>query len=84
MESKLTLKLDTGAIRRAKQFIKTHKGNSLSKLVEGYFNSLTSVEGTGEGKKLPPIVSGLAGSIKNHKGRNIKDSYTDYLIEKYK
>jgi hypothetical protein len=84
MESKLTLKLDSEAIRRAKQFIKTHKGNSLSKLVEGYFNSLTLKDSVEKEKKLPPIVSNLAGIIKTNKEENVKERYTDYLIEKYK
>jgi hypothetical protein len=84
VETKLTLKLDTGAIKRAKYYIKTHKGNSLSKLVEQFFNSLTSRETNINEQKLPPIVSGLAGIIKNHDELNVKDSYTDYLIEKYK
>jgi hypothetical protein len=84
MESKLTLKLDSEAIRRAKQFIKTHKGNSLSKLVEGYFNSLTLKDSVEKEKKLPPIVSSLAGIIKTSKEENVKERYTDYLIEKYK
>lgn len=84
MESKLTLKLDTGSIKRAKQYIKVHKGDSLSKLVEKYFNSLTSKENKKEVKKLPPIVSSLAGIIKNYKEENINDNYTEYLMEKYK
>ena len=84
MESKLTLKLNTGAIRRAKYYIKVHKGNSLSKLVEKYFNSLTSTLDEHEEDKLPPIVAGLAGIAGKHKVENVRDAYTDYLIEKYR
>jgi hypothetical protein len=64
MESKLTLKLDSGSIKRAKKYIENHKGFSLSKLVENYFNSLTKEENEGAAGKLPPIVSGLAGIAK--------------------
>jgi hypothetical protein len=56
----------------------------LSKLVEGYFNSLTLKDSVEKEKKLPPIVSSLAGIIKTSKEENVKERYTDYLIEKYK
>jgi hypothetical protein len=84
MESKLTLKLDTRTIGRAKRYISTHRGNSLSKLVENYFNSLTKNESNDDGKNLPPIVSGLAGIAKKGGVRNSKEAYTDYLIGKYR
>ena len=84
MESKLTLKLDTRTIGRAKQYIHTHRGNSLSKLVENYFNSLTKNEINEDNERLPPIVSSLAGIANKGKFKNIKESYTDYLIGKYK
>jgi hypothetical protein len=84
MESKLTLKLDSGAIGRAKRYIHHHRGGSLSKLVENYFNSLTRGLPEEKSKKLPPIVSGLAGVAKKNKVKNIKDGYTGYLTEKYR
>jgi Family of unknown function (DUF6364) len=84
MESKLTLKLNTLTIGRAKRYIHKHRGNSLSKLVENYFNSLTDNELDEDNKKLPPIVSSLAGIAKKDKIKNIKSDYTDYLIGKYK
>jgi hypothetical protein len=84
MESKLTLKLDTRTISRAKRYIHAHRGHSLSKLVENYFNSLTKNELDEDNKKLPPIVSSLAGIANKGKIKNIKEDYTDYLIGKYK
>jgi hypothetical protein len=84
LESKLTLKLDSGAIGRAKKYIQRRKGVSLSKLVENYFNSLTRGQPEEKSKKLPPIVSGLAGVAKKNKVKNTKDDYTDYLTEKYR
>jgi hypothetical protein len=83
MEAKLTLKLNSGSIKRAKQYIRSHKGNSLSKLVERYFNSLTALDENKEEKKLPPIVASLAGVIKKSTIKDIKSEYTDYLIKKY-
>jgi hypothetical protein len=84
MESKLTLKLDSGAIDRAKRYVHHHRKGSLSKLVENYFNSLTRRQCEEESKKLPPIVSGLAGIAKQNKVGNSEDAYTDYLTEKYR
>jgi hypothetical protein len=83
MEAKLTLKLDVDAIQRAKNYLKTHKNDSLSKLVEQFFNSLTASDPMEHSGKLPPIVSGLAGCLKRAKDKNVEDLYTDYLIEKY-
>jgi hypothetical protein len=84
MESKLTLKLDSGAIGRAKRYVHHRRGVSLSKLVENYFNSLTQGQPEEQSKKLPPIVFGLAGIAKKGKAKSIKDDYTDYLTEKYR
>jgi hypothetical protein len=84
MESKLTLKLDSGAIGRAKRYITLHRRYSLSKLVENYFNSLTRNQVEEDIKKLPPIVSGLAGISRKGKGKNATDEYTEYLMEKYR
>jgi hypothetical protein len=84
METKLTLKLDSVTISRAKRYISTHRRHSLSRLVENYFNSLTGKRTDNDDAGLPPIVSGLAGIAKVGKGGNVKDDYTDYLVEKYK
>lgn len=84
MESKLTLKLNTLTIGKAKRYIQKHRGNSLSKIVENYFNSLTDNELDEGDEKLPPIVSSLAGIADKAKVKNIKSDYTDYLIGKYK
>ena len=83
MESKLTLKLDSGAIGRAKRYISAHRGYSLSKLVENYFNSLTRKKFRDKLDTVPPIVSELAGIAKKGTIKNSKEEYTDYLIKKY-
>jgi hypothetical protein len=82
MESKLTLKLDSETINRAKRYVDKHKGLSLSRLVEGYFKSLTSEEDTD--KAIPPIVSSLAGVAMKVKNKDLKGDYTEYLAEKYR
>jgi hypothetical protein len=84
MESKLTLKLNSNAIIRAKKYITAHRGSSLSKLVENYFNSLTMDQMKTDRGILPPIVSELAGVAKKNRVKNIKQAYTEYLIEKYR
>jgi hypothetical protein len=84
MESKLTLKLDAGAISRAKRYITGHRGSSLSKLVENYFNSLTKNDLNVKRIKTLPLVSGLAGIAKKNRVQNAKDEYAGFLIEKYK
>ncbi|MDD5672625.1 MAG: DUF6364 family protein [Chitinivibrionales bacterium] len=83
MDTKLTLKLNAHAIGRAKRYTHLHRGSSLSKLVENYFNSLTKNQTKDTFSKLTPIVSGLAGIAKKGKGLNSKKDYTEYLIEKY-
>jgi hypothetical protein len=84
MESKLTLKLNSSSINRAKRYVHRHKKYSLSKLVENYFDSLTKDETKPKSRELPPIVSSLAGVAKKGTLRNAKEEYTGYLMEKYK
>jgi hypothetical protein len=84
METKLTLKLNSNAIGRAKRYTHLHRGSSLSKLVENYFNSLTQRERENKATRITPIVSGLAGIAKKGRSFDSKKDYTEYLIEKYK
>jgi len=84
MDTKLTLKLNSRSINRAKKYIHRQKSSSLSKLVETYFNSLTSRVDCVEEESLPPIVSSLAGIISRKSRVDAESEYTDYLIEKYK
>lgn len=85
MESKLTLKLNDESIRRAKSYIRHHRGQSLSKLVENYFNVLTDQQDAIPGRDtISPIVASLAGCARSKSsGEDSKSSYTDYLIQKY-
>ena len=60
MDSKLTLKLDTEVIARAKQYAKRKK-ISLSRLIESYLDAISSDEV--EVTKTTPLVERLSGVI---------------------
>jgi hypothetical protein len=81
MDTKLTLNLDKSIIEMAKEYAKSHK-ISLSRLVESYLSSL--VISKDKDIEITPLVLSLSGVIKLEKEFNYKESYTDYLIEKYK
>lgn len=82
MDKKLTLSLDQKVIERAKRFAKLHK-TSLSKMIESYFDSLTSAE---ENDNIPttPLVKSLTGVIELPADYDFRSSRTNYLIEKHK
>ena len=62
MNKKLTLSLDEATIEKARDYAHKNK-KSLSKLVEKYFQFITSDLGV-EKQEYPPIVKELMGSIK--------------------
>ena len=81
IDKKLTLSLDGTVIENAKTYAKSNN-TSLSKLIESYLAMLT------KSKKKPtnitPLVESLSGVISLDKDFDVKDAYSDYLIEKYK
>ncbi len=81
MDTKLTLNLNKDVIERAKDYAKSHKV-SLSRLIESYLSSLTSKKK--QVNEITPLVESLSGVIQLDKDFDYKESYTDYLIEKYK
>jgi hypothetical protein len=81
MDIKLTLSLNKTIIERAKDYAKSHKV-SLSRLIESYLSSLTVIKK--QVIEITPLVESLSGVIKLDNDFNYKESYTDYLIEKYK
>lgn len=81
MDKKLTLNLDDSIIEKAKQYAKLNN-ISLSKLIEAYLKSLTKRKSSAT--EITPLVEGLSGVISLGKDVDVKDAYTDYLIEKYK
>ena len=60
MDKKLTLSLDQRVIEKAKQYARKH-GTSLSKIIEAYFDSLTSTEQ--EEIETTPLVESLTGIV---------------------
>lgn len=81
MDKKLTLSLDETIIESAKNYAKSND-ISLSKLIESYLTTLTKPEGNSA--KITPLVESLSGVISLEKDFDVKDSYANYLIEKYK
>ena len=84
MNQKLTLKLDAETIRHAKIYAKKWN-KSLSKLVEGFFRSLTEDDAREKAGKHTPLVNELTGIIAFGNDRaHLHEDYTNYLTEKYK
>jgi hypothetical protein len=81
MDRKLTLSLDKTVIESAKNYAKSNN-ISLSKLIESYLTTLTKHEK--KSLEITPLVQSLSGVISLDKDYDVKDAYTDYLIEKYK
>ena len=81
MDKKLTLSLDKSIIESAKDYAKSNN-ISLSKLIESYLTTLTTRKKNST--EITPLVESLSGVINLDEDFNIKDAYTDYLIEKYK
>ena len=80
MNTKLTLKLDSNVVGRAKNYARGKK-TSLSKLVEAYLSFIT-----GEDEKqddISPLVQSLSGVVKLPKDYDSKKEYTRYLNKKY-
>ena len=79
MQTKLTLRLDEELIREVKS-IADRKGQSVSKIVANYFNSLRE-KPKAKKSHLTPIVQSLKGSLRGT-NLDLKD-YHRYLEEKY-
>ncbi|MEI6184259.1 MAG: DUF6364 family protein [Bacteroidota bacterium] len=81
MDTKLTLKLEQKVIEKAKDYAKEHK-TSLSKLIENYLQKVTSDHNQQE--YITPLVKSLSGIIQMPENINPKESYTEYLTNKYR
>lgn len=81
MDKKLTLSLDKAIIENAKNYAKSNN-ISLSKLIESYLTTLTKRKK--QSTEITPLVESLSGVISLDNDFDVKDAYTDYLIEKYK
>ena len=81
---KLTVKLNSSSIHKAKQYVAT-KGLSLSKLVENFFDSISldSEPSSEKNQTYSPLVQELAGIISLKEDYDYKSDYKNYLKEKY-
>ena len=80
--SKLTLKLNTNSILKAKNYV-AQKGISLSKLVEDFFDGITSDSDSTETTSYSPLIKELSGIITLSDENDYKNEYENYLRKKY-
>ena len=80
MQTKLTLRLDSNVITRAKRIAKK-RGTSVSRLVSDYFKGVAGAKQSVAKDELPPITRALAGSLSGSK-LDERD-YRRYLEKKY-
>ncbi len=84
METKLTLRLNSSVIEKAKIYAKSQK-ISLSKIIEAYLDSLTREKGNDSNQiSITPLVESLSGVIDLPPDFDYKKEYAEYLTEKYK
>ena len=83
MDKKLTLSLNQRVIEKAKNYAKQHR-TSLSRLIEAYFESLTSQQKDITDIETTPLVESLLGVIQLPEDFNYKEARTMYLNEKHK
>jgi len=81
MDKKLTLSLKGTVIEKAKAYAKS-QDTSLSKLIESYLATLTKTKNNES--NITSLVQSLSGVITLEEDFDVKDAYTEYLIEKYK
>lgn len=81
MNAKLTLKLNKRAIERAKKYAKQNN-QSLSGIVENYFNIISNKEVSDEIEISPNVIE-LSGILKLSDDMNLKEIYGKHLEQKY-
>ena len=81
MNSKLTVRLDSGVIERAKLYARTHN-ISISQMIESYLDSVTQTKS--KDIEITPLVKSLSGVITVDDNVDLKKDYSDYLSNKYK
>jgi hypothetical protein len=80
MDTKLTIKLNSDVIARAKSYAQNRR-TSLSKMIESFLDSVTKNEP--DDIEITPLVKSLSGVIKVPEDFDYKKERTDYLIKKY-
>ncbi len=81
MYTKLTLRLDSRIISRAKRYAKK-RNISLSKMFESYLDSVTKEDNSGI--EITPFVKSLSGVIELPVDYDYRKDHADYLDKKYK
>jgi hypothetical protein len=81
MNIKLTLRLNSDVIERAKKWAKSHK-TSLSKMIESYLNSLTDQKT--DKMEITPLVNSLSGIIELPEDYDYRKEYAERISKKYK
>lgn len=82
MDTKLTLKLNSNSISKAKQYSSMHN-ISVSSMVEKFFDGLTVNSFKKEEFKYSSIVSELSGIISVPDDYDYKKAYLEHLESKY-
>jgi len=80
MDTKLTLKLNTDIISRAKRYAQ-HRKTSLSKMIESYLDSVTKPDT--DDIEITPLVKSLSGLVSLPEDYDYKKARTEYLFRKY-
>ena len=84
MDKKLTLSLNATVVEKAKRYAKQN-GVSLSRMIENYLSSITSVQSEENEDSLLPLVKRLVGVIEaNDLSTDYRSDYGDYLVDKYR
>lgn len=81
MDAKLTLKLKSSVIEKAKAYAKEH-GTSLSALVENYFEIITKDHQSVKADSISPFVKSLGGAPLPE-NFDERQSYRDYIHQKH-
>ena len=82
MDKKLTLSLNQRVIEKAKKYARLHQ-TSLSKMIEAYFDSLTTKGEEDLSIKTTPLVESLCGVIELPKDFDYKKERAMYISEKH-
>jgi hypothetical protein len=82
MDTKLTLKMDRGVVRRIKTYASRSR-RSISGIAEDYFRRLTEQE-PGAGLQLSGTVAELAGVLRRGRSADARGAYRRHLEEKYR
>ena len=80
MDTKLTLRLDTNTIEKAKSYAREKKV-SLSQLIENYLNFVTTQDD--ESPEITPFVKSLSGVVTLPRDFDEKLEYKKHILEKY-